>query len=141
MGRKRARQRQHFLFYYTNITMQKCILIFDDDPEILLVCKIILQQHNYRVETRMSCNNIIQDINDTVPDAILMDLWIPEIGGENAINLMKNNKAIRHIPILLFSANPEIEEICKKCNANGFLKKPFDISALKKIIDENLKAA
>ena len=118
--------------------MKKCILIFDDDPEILLVCKLILEQQNYRVETRMRCDNIIEDISDTHPDLILMDLWIPEIGGENAVTLMKNNKATQHIPAILFSANAEIEEIGKRCNANAFLSKPFDVAVLKKIIEENL---
>mgnify|MGYP001792493898 CR=1 FL=1 len=42
-----------------------------------------------------------------------MDPWVPEIGGENAINLVKNNNATKYIPILLFSANTEIEKICK----------------------------
>jgi CheY-like chemotaxis protein len=118
--------------------MKKCILIFDDDPEILLVCKLILEQQNYRVETRTRCENIIEDICQAKPDIILMDLWIPEIGGENAINLMKENDTTGHIPIILFSANDEIEEICTRCNANGFLSKPFDVLALKKIIEENI---
>ena len=117
--------------------MQKCILIFDDDMEILLVCKIILEQKNYRVEIRSRCDNIIEDILTASPDLILMDLWIPEMGGENAIHLMKNNKATQHIPVILFSANAEIEEICNRCNANGFLSKPFDVLALKKIIEDN----
>lgn len=118
--------------------MEKCILIFDDDPEILLVCKIILQQQNYRVETRTRCENIIEDISNAKPDIILMDLWIPEIGGESAVNLMKNKEATKHIPIILFSANAEIAEICNRCDANGFLSKPFDVLALKKIIEENM---
>jgi len=118
--------------------MNKCILIFDDDPEILFVCKIILEQDKYRVETRTHCENIIEDIKQAKPDIILMDLWIPEIGGEQAIHLMKNNKETQHIPAVLFSANAEIEEICRRSNANGFLKKPFDVSALKKIIEKNI---
>ena len=118
--------------------MEKCILIFDDDPEILLVCKLILEQQNYRVETRTRCENIIEDISLAKPDIILMDLWIPEIGGESAVNLMKNNEATQHVPVILFSANAEIEEICHRSNANGFLKKPFDVLALKKIIEENI---
>ena len=118
--------------------MEKCILIFDDDPEILFVCKIILEQQNYRVETRTRCETIITDIGQVKPDIILMDLWIPQIGGEEAIRLMKNNKATQHLPVILFSANIEIEEICKRANANGFLCKPFDVSALKKIIEENI---
>ena len=119
--------------------MKKCILIFDDDTEILLVCKLILEQQNYRVETRTRCDNIMEDISDVKPDMILLDLWIPEIGGENAISLMKNNKATQHISVILFSANDEIEEICNRCNANGFLIKQFNVFALKKIIEEHLR--
>lgn len=110
--------------------MKKCILIFDDDPGILMVCKIILEQRNYKVETRSFCDNIIADIHQAKPDIILMDLWIPIIGGEEAIRIMKNNKATAHIPVILFSANAEINAIVQRSNANGFLQKPFDINTL-----------
>lgn len=69
--------------------MKKCILIFDDDPEILMVCKIILEQKNYIVQTRLFCDDILKDCKDVNPDIILMDLWIPMIGGEEAVNLIK----------------------------------------------------
>ena len=118
--------------------MKKCILIFDDDREILAVCKIILERENYKVETRRCCENIIEDLSQVKPDIILMDLWIPEIGGENAINLMKNNKGTQHIPVIIFSANAEIEEIWKRAHANGFLKKPFEMADLLHIIKNNV---
>jgi len=118
--------------------MKKCILIFDDEPEILMVCKIILEKNNYDVETRLFCDDIIEDINKVKPDIILMDLWIPIIGGENAINLMKNNSATRHIPVLLFSANAGIDIISKRANANGFLMKPFEVSGLVEAIENAL---
>ena len=118
--------------------MKKCILIFDDDPEILFVCKLILEQQNYRVETRTLCNDIIEDINQVKPNIILMDLWIPEIGGEKAIHLMKNNGATQQIPVILFSANAEIVQICNRTNANGFVTKPFEIAALLQVIENNI---
>ena len=106
--------------------MKKCILILDDDLEILSVCKIILEKQNYHVETRTSCDNIIKDILKVKPIMVLMDFWIPVIGGENAIKLMKNNKATQLIPVILFSASNKIEEIYERANADGFLKKPFE---------------
>ena len=118
--------------------MKTCILISDDDVDILDVCKIILEQQNYRVETRTRCENIIEDISLAKPDIILMDLWIPEIGGESAVNLMKNNEATQHVPVILFSANAEIADIANRTNANAYLSKPFDVIALKKIIEENM---
>ena len=114
--------------------MKKCILIFDDDTEISQVCKIILEQQNYVVETRIYCDDIIEDISKVKPDLILMDLWIPEIGGENAINLMNNNEATRHIPVVLFSSNAEIEKVCKRTATDGFLKKPFAVADLLGIV-------
>lgn len=117
--------------------MKKCVLILDDDPEILSVCKIILEKQNYLVEARIRCDNIINDINETHPGIILMDIWIPHIGGEKATKLIKKNKATRDIPVILFSANSEIEEISKRANANGFLKKPFEIDRLVSMVRNN----
>lgn len=114
--------------------MGKCILIFDDDPEILAVCKIILEQYHYEVATRLISDNILKDISHVKPDIILMDLWIPTIGGESAIGLMRNNSAMQHIPVIIFSANGEIDIIANRINANGFLKKPFEINSLLGII-------
>ena len=116
----------------------KCILIYEDDQEILFLCKKLLSQNKYRVETLSRCENVIADIDRIKPNLILMDLWIPEIGGEKAIAMIKENPATRHIPVLLFSANAEIKEICKKLNADGYIEKPFDIHTLKTTIEQNI---
>jgi DNA-binding NtrC family response regulator len=114
--------------------MKKCILILDDDQELLLVCKIILEKHDYSVAVRLHCDNIINDIGEEKPILVLMDIWIPHVGGEHATKLIKKNKDTLHIPVILFSANGAIEEIGKRTNANGYLKKPFEIDALLKIV-------
>ncbi|MEO6290739.1 MAG: response regulator [Ginsengibacter sp.] len=117
--------------------MKKCVLIFDDDPEILMVSKIILEQQDYRVETRVCCDDIIEDIAAVNPSMILMDLRIPKIGGEQATRLAKSEKATKDIPIIIFSANTEIQQVCERANANGFLKKPFKVSDLLNIVAIN----
>ena len=116
----------------------KCILIYDDDHEILFLCKAILARDQYRVETMSHCEDVISDIARIKPDIILMDLWIPKTGGEKAIMMIKENPATRNIPIILFSANTEIKEICKKIKADGYIEKPFDIIALKETIEQNI---
>ena len=118
--------------------MKKCILIYEDDLEILNLCKVILSKPDRRIETLSRCEHIISDIRRLKPDVILMDLWIPEIGGEQAVTLMKEHRETRDVPVILFSANDEIVEICEKVEANGYLKKPFDIAALKEIIEHNI---
>ncbi len=119
--------------------MKQCILVYDDDQDLLDLSKIILEQRNYQVETRVYCDDIIDDISLIKPDLILMDLWIPEIGGENAIKLMKNNKVTQHIPVILFSANAGIEDVFKRTNAAGFIKKPFAIPEFLEAIERNIR--
>ncbi|MDQ6903727.1 MAG: response regulator [Bacteroidota bacterium] len=118
--------------------MKKRVLIYDDDLEILAVCKIILEQQNYLVETRPFCDNIIEDTFQFCPGIILMDLWIPAIGGEAAIALLNNHKKSMQIPVILFSANTDVSIIAQRSNASGFLKKPFEITAFLNIIKSNI---
>jgi hypothetical protein len=53
--------------------------------------------------------------------------------------LYKNNHETAGIPVILFSANPEIERIAELVKANGFLKKPFDISDLLFMVQKYFK--
>ncbi len=121
-----------------NSSGKKCVLIYDDDLEILFLCKAILSKSNYRIETLSRCENVLEDIVSIQPDIILMDLWIPEIGGEKAIDIVKKHPQTKHIPMLIFSANAEIAAICKKVNANGFIGKPFDISSFNATIKQHI---
>ena len=108
--------------------MKKKILIYDDNEEILLLCKSILSKFGFMVETLSLCENILDDIKLIQPDLILMDLWIPEIGGEKAIETIKQNEATKNIQVLIFSANADIKDICKKVNADGYVEKPFTVN-------------
>jgi DNA-binding NtrC family response regulator len=117
---------------------KKCVLIYDDDIEILNVCKAILASENYHVEALLSCENIISDIEELNPQVIVIDLWIPTIGGETAIKLIRENEKTKEIPVILFSATNNIEEISERVHAKAFVKKPFDIKSFRKTIEENI---
>ncbi|SRR6185437_248137 len=118
--------------------MEKCILIYDDDVEILTVTKIILEKHHYHVETRTRCDDILKEVGEIKADLVFMDLWIPRMGGESALKLMKENEPTRHIPVILFSANDLIEEVCKRSHADGYLKKPFSINNLLQLVENTI---
>lgn len=117
--------------------MKKCVLIYDDDQEITFLCKIILE-NDYHVETLTFCDHIIDDIYRIKPGLILMDLWIPEIGGEKAVKIMKSNPQTESTPVILFSANNEIDVISRNIGANGYISKPFDVPQFKGVIKNHI---
>lgn len=117
--------------------MKKKILIYDDDQEILLLCSAILSKYGFDVSTLSRCDNILNDIKLIQPDLILMDLWIPEMGGEKAIHQAKQDSESKDIPILVFSANADLKEICVKVNADGYIEKPFTVDNFIKFIEQH----
>ena len=118
--------------------MQKRILIYDDDEDILTVCEIILTNVGYHVSIRHRTSRLLADVSELSPGLILMDMWIPETGGEKAIQLLRQNQRTRNFPVILFSANAEIQEIAERVNANGYLKKPFEIATMLNVIECNI---
>lgn len=116
----------------------KNILICDDDVAILEVTKTILELSGYSVETKENTNNIIETVVELKPDLIIMDLWIPEVGGEETTMILKSDERTRRIPIILFSANNDIERIASKTQAEDFIKKPYEIQELEEKVAKNL---
>lgn len=113
---------------------QPRILIFDDEHDILEVTELALGRY-YEVK---GCDNVDEPVKlaqNFKPSLILMDIWIPEIGGEEATRRLKNNKETKDIPIVMFSANQEIQDIAGRAGADGFIKKPFNLKGLKEYID------
>ncbi len=120
--------------------MEKTILIFDDDVNILELCAIILTDSGYKVETSETSHDIIEKVSKTNPDAIMMDNWIPDIGGIEATRLLKNHPDFKHIPVIYFSANNDIQSLAKQAGADAHLAKPFDLDELENLMKKVLYA-
>ncbi|KGE12365.1 response regulator [Sphingobacterium deserti] len=119
----------------------KTILIFDDDVNILEVCTIILVDAGYTVKISETSHDIIEKVTEIQPDIILMDNWIPEIGGIEATRLLKQNEQYRHIPVVYISANNDIHLLAEKAGADAYLPKPFDITELENTVERVLNEA
>ncbi len=114
--------------------MSKKVLIFDDDTDLLEVCSLILTAKNFEVIIKDRCTEIINDVLAHNPDVILMDNWIPDIGGVKATRLVKDSAELRHIPVIFFSANNNVTELAAEAGADFALQKPFDITELEEMV-------
>jgi CheY-like chemotaxis protein len=112
------------------------VLIFDDDADLLEVCSIVLKSKNYIVKGVNKCNDIIHEVKTFSPNVILMDNWIPDVGGVKATQQLKNNPELKSIPVILFSANEQVEDLASEAGADFYLQKPFEIEELERVISK-----
>lgn len=118
----------------------KKILVVDDDPAILEVIKIILEDNNYQVETSEN-GSVIQNFNShRHPDLILLDVLLSGEDGRDIAKSLKQNKSTQKIPIVMISAHPTAYEGALKAGADDFISKPFDIDHLLKVVDKNINS-
>lgn len=112
--------------------MSKKILVCDDDEAIAEVLQIMLEEAGYRVKLLFNGKAIQKRIKEYMPDLILLDIWMPGIGGEEVTHLLKTDPTMKHIPIVIISAlhEHEVRKIVKKIGASGFLAKPFEMREL-----------
>lgn len=108
----------------------KKILIFDDDIATLEVVSIIFQDLGYQVEIAETADDIISKVSSLSPDLIMMDISIPVIGGIEATRLLKGHDSYNQIPVMIITANNDIEQLSAKATADAYLSKPFDLNEL-----------
>ena len=110
------------------------VYIFDDDPDILFICEVVLRNKGYTVHSSSNCNDIVNKVKEAGADIILLDNKIPPEGGIMAARQVLKNVMTRQIPIVYFSANTQVEQLSIEAGAKYFIQKPFEINELEAII-------
>ena len=113
----------------------KRILICKDNAMTAQLFRAALKTGPYVIHVLESATSIIEDTVAFSPDLILMDLRIPGVSGEQAIQLLRADDNTKAIPILLHSANAQIETIAEELGV-GFVGKPFSIKQFREGIRE-----
>lgn len=120
--------------------MEKQVLIFDDDQDILDICRLILEARGYIVFTNVNCNQLFDKIREAAPAVILIDNQMPGLCGTDAIRLIKQCTETCDIPVVLISANADVQKLAADCSADYFLQKPFNMLEFENIVDELVTA-
>lgn len=108
----------------------KTILIFEDHKIVLEAYLVILEGAGFKVEVSQTSHDVIEKTGLYAPDIILMDNWIPDIGGVAATRLLKEDSRYCGIPVVYISANSNIQQLAKDAGADAYLAKPFDLDRL-----------
>jgi DNA-binding response OmpR family regulator len=114
------------------------ILVVDDDADILTLVKLTLSIHGFDVEASANWENINTTIHNYNPDLILLDVSLGGADGREICKRLKLSSSTGHIPIILFSANVEMEKSIRDCHAQAFISKPYELPHLLQVIKTNI---
>ncbi|MEI6436930.1 MAG: response regulator, partial [Bacteroidota bacterium] len=104
------------------------ILVVDDDPDLLRITVRILKQENYLVTTATTGQECLQAVMLEKPDLLLLDVMLPDVGGNIVCQTIKSDPALSAIYILLLSgAKIQSDNISEgfESGADGYLIKPI----------------
>lgn len=104
----------------------KHILVVDDDSMNCVLAKHVLCQ-NYVVSTVCSGIEVLDFLEEQIPNLILMDVDMPQMSGIEVARRIKENDNWAKIPIIFITSNsdPATEVECLKLGADDFITKPF----------------
>jgi len=114
------------------------ILVVDDDVEILNVVQIMLSMNNFTVETVSNWKDINNKMIEFQPDLVLLDVSLGGADGRQICKNLHQTHETKNIPVILFSANPEMGTNLDEWLAQAFIPKPFQLSSLVKTINSHL---
>ena len=118
-----------------NILRMKKVLIVDDNSDILWVVETILKRYGFDVVSTLKGEEVMAKTKKYNPQLILLDVFLSGIDGIEVCNTLKSTPETKDIPIIMFSAHTNSQDLMKFCKADDFVAKPFDSNELVKKIN------
>jgi len=104
------------------------ILVLDDDPDICIMIKMVLDYYGYDAMDAANEENARKIISSNHVDLLIMDMLLSGVDGTDICRQLKQDKQTASIPILMFSAHPTAKESCLAAGADDFISKPFEMN-------------
>jgi CheY-like chemotaxis protein len=102
----------------------KRILVVDDDPDVRLIFKLILESAGYHVSEARNGIAALILIRDSPPDLVVTDMVMPGMDGQELIGRIRADERTARVPILAVSGHPGSLE--QASGADAVLNKPID---------------
>ncbi len=120
----------------------KHILLADDEPMVLRVLRLQLEKAGYAVETAKNGEEALQRIRDLAPDALITDIEMPKLSGEELCKILQAECPERAFPIFVATSLTDIRhrEWAQAITNVHFLEKPLSARQLLRALAEYFQA-
>ena len=123
------------------------ILLVEDSITIQEIVKTHLEETGYKVHTTKSMEGALEILNSKSIDLVLSDVMIESKGAQTGYHILKhikNTSNLKNIPVIIMTdrrGSETAQVTAKRLGAYGFLKKPFKMTELSRILKKALQEA
>lgn len=109
------------------------ILVVDDEPEIVVLTKIMLEKDGHKVTVAKDSVGCFERVKEEKPDLIILDVMMPGDDGWEVCRKIKESEKTSDVLVAMFTvrtSEDSIEKSYKYAHADAHINKPFDRTKL-----------
>lgn len=113
--------------------MAKLILVVDDEADFSELLQFRLRDREYEVLSAATGTEALDKARRHLPDAILLDLLLPDLDGLTLCEILRRRLSTRDTPVIMISAvSSEVtRRSARLAGASAFFSKPLDFDSLR----------
>jgi CheY-like chemotaxis protein len=114
------------------------ILTVEDDLDLQFLYDMMLSRHGYEVVRADNTTEALYNLTNSDFDLIVLDMNMPDIPGIRVIEFAREDVRLRHVPILVVSANDHWKKKAMNLGVRHFLTKPVPMEQLVREVNDLL---
>ena len=119
------------------------IIIVEDQPDVADLLEDMLSIDGYQLIKIHSSTGALDVIRAEYPDAVLLDIMMPDVSGLEVLRYMRREPGLQQIPVVIVSARTSSSDIRAGMDAGAtvYLTKPVDVDVLRETVARVIRAA
>jgi CheY-like chemotaxis protein len=113
------------------------VLVVEDDPDLVDLMAVILQDAGYRVATATDGFEALARVEAEMPSLILLDMRMPRMNGWEFAGEFRT-RWDRSCPIVVVTAAENARLRAEEIGADGWLEKPFELEDVIRVVERHV---
>ncbi|AZV77791.1 response regulator [Parasedimentitalea marina] len=107
--------------------MGRHVVLVEDEPNIIEAIRFLLTREGWTVEAHADGSDAVEVIKAANPDLVILDLMLPGKSGMEIIKDLRDEEALRNLPVLMLTARGQARDrdMAEKAGVSRFMTKPF----------------